>query len=176
MLSPRRAAREAALLVMFAVDAGRIDDPDEALETFAAHLRDDTEVVDNLFGPDEGGAKPGFFAHVQRQLSDEGQWPFVERLVKGAMDHQQAIDNLIGRCSLNWKLSRMSRVDRNILRLAAYELAFEPDVPGRATLNEAIELAKRYGAEDSGKFVNGILDRIAQDLGRLEDQDDDHAG
>ena len=89
--------------------------------------------------------------------------------MRGAMNHRTAIDDLVGRCSLNWKLSRMGRVDRNILRLAAYELAFEPDVPGRATLNEAIELAKRYGTEDSGKFVNGILDRIAQDLGRLED-------
>ncbi len=168
-MSPRRAAREAALLVMFAIDAGKVEDAEEALATFEAHLRDDQEVVTDLFGPDDGEPKPGLFGHVRRQLSAEGQWPFVERLVRGAMNHRTAIDDLVGRCSLNWKLSRMGRVDRNILRLAAYELAFEPDVPGRATLNEAIELAKRYGTEDSGKFVNGILDRIAQDLGRLED-------
>ena len=61
----------------------------------------------------------------------------------------------------------MARVDRNVLRLAAYELVFEPDIPTRATLNEAIEIAKRYGSVDSGKFVNGILDRIAQELDRV---------
>ena len=85
----------------------------------------------------------------------------------GVDAHHRAIDALVGRCSLNWKVSRMGKVDRNVLRLAAYELAFEPDVPTRATLNEAIEIAKRYGSEDSGKFVNGILDRIAQELGRV---------
>jgi hypothetical protein len=76
-----------------------------------------------------------------------------------------ALDELIARCSLNWKVPRMGIVDRNILRLSAYELAFESDVPSRVTLNEAIELAKRYGTEDSGAFVNGILDRIAQRAG-----------
>lgn len=170
-MSPRRAAREAALLVMFAIDSGRMEDAEEALVAFERHLRDDEEVVGDLFGPGQGEPSPGFYAHVRRQLSEAGQWPFACRLVRGAMSHLAAIDDLVGRCSLNWKLSRMARVDRNILRLAAYELAFEPDVPGRATLNEAIELAKRYGTEDSGKFVNGILDRIAQDLGRLEDRD-----
>ena len=87
--------------------------------------------------------------------------------MRGVSDHLRVIDDLIGKSSLNWKVPRMNRVDRNILRQAAYELAFEPEVPGRATLNEAIELAKRYGTEDSGKFVNGILDRIAQDLERV---------
>ena len=75
-----------------------------------------------------------------------------------------SLDELIGRCSLNWKISRMGRVDRNVLRLAAYELAFEGDIPTRVTLNEAVELAKRFGTEDSSKFVNGIIDRIAQEL------------
>ncbi len=174
MFTPRRAAREAALLIMFAIDAGKLEDGEEAIGAFVENLRGDPEVLEDVFfeteEDDERTPTPGFFAHVRRHLSeDEGQWPFVERLVRGAMSHLNAIDDLVGRCSLNWKLSRMARVDRNILRLAAYELAFEPDVPGRATLNEAIELAKRYGTEDSGKFVNGILDRIAQDLGRLED-------
>jgi len=65
----------------------------------------------------------------------------------------------------------MGIVDRNILRLAAFELAFEADVPSRVTLNEGIELAKRYGTEESGAFVNGILDRIAQELGRVGGRD-----
>jgi N utilization substance protein B len=101
-------------------------------------------------------------------LNPEGaHWQFVDRMVRGVASHSTAIDEIIERFSLNWKVSRMSRVDRNILRLAAYELAFESDVPSRATLNEAIEIAKRFSSEESGKFVNGILDRIAQVFGRV---------
>ena len=167
MISPRRAAREAALVILFAAEVGQVTDPDEALSTFHEHLGEDGEVLEDLFGDAEAEPTPGL-GRVRIALSEGGpQWPFVERIVHGVYAHLAAIDDLISRCSLNWKLSRMTRVDRNILRMAAYELAFEPDVPGRATLNEAIELAKRYGTEDSGKFVNGILDRIAQDLERV---------
>lgn len=171
MISARRAAREAALLVLFAVDArsrNRIEDVDPELAAFRDHLRVDDEVLADLFADDPEGPSPGLLRRAGQVLDTEGaHWPFVERLVKGVEAHSRALDELIGRCSLNWKLPRMGRVDRNVLRLAAYELAFEPDVPTKATLNEAIEIAKRYGTEDSGKFVNGILDRIAQDLGRV---------
>ncbi|MCB9549823.1 MAG: transcription antitermination factor NusB [Myxococcales bacterium] len=166
MRSGRRAAREAALLIMFAVDAAEVP-PEEALTLFAAHLRDDDEVLQSLVATAEDGS-PGAVDHARALLDPEGShWRFVERLVEGTISHRAAIDTLIGRYSLNWKVTRMSRVDRNVLRLAAYELAFEGEVPVKATLNEAIELAKRYGAEDSGKFVNGILDRIAQELERV---------
>lgn len=164
-VSGRRAAREIALLVLFAVDAGNLDSAEEALKAFADNLRDDSEVVHDLFGEEEGPTDAKLRERIQALLkSDSNHWTFVERLVRGVMDNLVAIDDLISRCSLNWKLGRMNRVDRNILRLAAFELAFEGDVPGKATLNEAIEIAKRYGTEESGKFVNGILDRIAQDL------------
>lgn len=164
-LSGRRAAREAALLVLFAIDAGHLDRADESLAAFAAHLRDDPEVIDHVFGEPDAPVDEALRARVRVLLESEGNlWTFVERLVRGVVDNLVAIDDLIGRSSLNWKLGRMNRVDRNILRLAAFELAFEGDVPGKATLNEAIEIAKRYGTEDSGKFVNGILDRIAQEL------------
>lgn len=165
MTSGRRAAREAALAILFAIDASRADEPNETLALFREHLRDDPEVVAVLFGDEE--PDPKLLGRVRKVLSEDGQWDFVERLVRGTMSNRKAIDELVSRCSLNWKVSRMGRVDRNILRLAAYELAFESDVPSKATLNEAIEMAKRYGTEDSGKFVNGILDRIAQDLERL---------
>ena len=171
MISARRAAREAALLVLFAVDArsrNRIEDVEPELEAFRDHLRTDEEVLADLFADDLAGPSPGLIRRASKVLDTDGaHWPFVERLVKGVEAHSRALAELIGRCSLNWKLPRMGRVDRNVLRLAAYELAFEPDVPTKATLNEAIEIAKRYGTEDSGKFVNGILDRIAQDLGRV---------
>lgn len=170
MISGRRAAREAALLVLFATDARNhktIADVDEPLSVFREHLRGDAEVITDLFSEDEE-APPGLVRRARKILGgDGGQWPFVERLVRGVESHSKAIDELISRSSLNWKLPRMGRVDRCVLRLATYELAFESDVPSRATLNEAIEIAKRYGTEDSGKFVNGILDRIANDLERV---------
>lgn len=172
MISGRRAAREAALLVLFATDARNhktIADVDEPLAAFREHLRADPEVIADLFGDDDEEEVPaGLVRRALKVLDPDGaQWPFVERLVRGVESHAKAIDDLISRSSLNWKLPRMGRVDRCVLRLATFELAFESDVPSRATLNEAIEIAKRYGTEDSGKFVNGILDRIATDLERV---------
>lgn len=164
MISARRAAREAALVVLFAVDAGKLTSAEVALSLVGERLRGDQELIEELFG-DEDAPDEKLMGRVMSMFSAQGsQWVFVERLVHGAMDHRAAIDDLISKCSINWKLSRMGRVDRNVLRLATYELAFEPDVPGRVTLDEAIEMAKRYGTQDSGKFVNGILDRIAQQL------------
>lgn len=170
MISARRAAREAVLLVLFAADARhekQVGDVEVPLEAFRTHLRHDDEVLGDLFAEDEDDPPAGLLRRARAILDTEGQWAFVERMVRGVADHSKAIDELIGRSSLNWKLPRMGRVDRCVLRMATYELAFEPDVPSRATLNEAIEIAKRYGTEDSGKFVNGILDRIAQDLERV---------
>lgn len=170
MISARRAAREAALLILFAADARndkQIGDVSGPLDAFRAHLSHDDEVLGDLFAEGEEEPPPGLLRRARAILEPAGQWAFVERLVRGVEAHSKAIDELIGRSSLNWKLPRMSRVDRCVLRMATFELAFESDVPSRATLNEAIEIAKRYGAEDSGKFVNGILDRIAQDLERV---------
>jgi len=86
---------------------------------------------------------------------------FAEELVRGVQSERPAIDEIIQRTSTNWKLDRMARVDRNILRLAVYELLRRGDVPVRVTLNEAIELGKKFGSEESSSFVNGVLDRIA---------------
>ena len=132
-------------------------------------LNDAIEVLTHLLGhSDYDPAPQSVLDRAKATIGPAGNhWPFVERIVMGVSSHSRAIDDLIERFSLNWKVSRMGRVDRNVLRLAAYELAFEPDVPSRATLNEAIEIAKRFGSEDSGKFVNGILDKIAQEFGRI---------
>jgi len=85
---------------------------------------------------------------------------FVERIVLGVIEHCQEIDRLIEQYSENWRLDRMNLVDRNILRMATFELLYFEDIPPKVTLNEAIDLGKRYGTEDSGSFINGILDRI----------------
>ena len=91
---------------------------------------------------------------------------FAERIVLGVLEHGQEIDRLIEQYSENWRLDRMSMIDRNILRMALFELLYCEDIPPKVTLDEAIELGKRYGSEDSGSFINGILDRIQNEVVR----------
>ena len=86
--------------------------------------------------------------------------PFFEKLVCGVLDIQPDLDAMIERYSMNWKIRRMACVDRNILRIAAYEMLFCNDIPPKVSINEAIEIAKRFGTEDSGAFINGIVDSI----------------
>ena len=89
---------------------------------------------------------------------------FSERLVRGTRERIKEIDALIDSSTENWRIGRMALVDRNILRLATYELLFQEDIPPKVSINEAIDLAKRYGDEESGKFVNGVLDRISRNI------------
>ncbi len=91
--------------------------------------------------------------------------PFFVRLVNGVMDAKQEIDAIIERYSDNWKMSRMSGVDRNILRVAVYELIYCKDIPSKVSINEAIDIGKKFGTDESGSFINGILDsiRLAQE-------------
>jgi N utilization substance protein B len=93
---------------------------------------------------------------------------YAERMVRGVATDLEKVDGAIRKASTNWRLERMARVDRNVLRLGAWELAQIDDVPRAVILDEAVELAKRFGSEDSGSFVNGVLDRIATDLGRVD--------
>lgn len=85
---------------------------------------------------------------------------FCERLVEGVRRNREEIDRLLEENAEHWTLKRMAVVDRNILRLATFELLHCPEIPFKVTLNEAVELAKKFGTEDSGGFINGILDRI----------------
>jgi transcription antitermination protein NusB len=93
---------------------------------------------------------------------------YADGVVRGVLDDLASVDEVIRKASTNWRLERMARVDRNVLRLGAYELLRNQDVPRAVILDEAVELAKRFGSEDSGAFVNGVLDRIAEDLGRVD--------
>ncbi len=86
---------------------------------------------------------------------------FAEDLVVGVMANREAIDAKIEEQSTNWSIARMTRVDLNILRIAVYELLFRPDIPKNVTINEAIEVAKKFGSEESPAFINGILDVVA---------------
>ncbi|HNX69462.1 MAG TPA: transcription antitermination factor NusB [Candidatus Omnitrophota bacterium] len=85
---------------------------------------------------------------------------FTEALVQGTSDHLPEIDEVITRYADNWELSRMAIIDRNIMRFGVYELLFLADIPPKVTINEAVNLAKKFSQEESGKFVNGILDKI----------------
>lgn len=123
----RRIARETALQVLFQVDLTQVD-PQLALRSTAAEF-----------------AVP------------ESSQEFAGRLVSGTLVHLQEIDDILKDVAKEWHLDRMSNVDRNILRLAAYELYFCPDIPGSVSVNEAIELAKAFSSEEASKFVNGIL-------------------
>ena len=86
-------------------------------------------------------------------------------LIQGVLSHLGELDEAVEQVSVNWRVSRMAKVDRNVLRLGAFELLHRPEVPPKVAINEAIDIATRYGSEESGAFINGILDKIAQRVG-----------
>ena len=92
--------------------------------------------------------------------AEESVKEFTGQLVKGVDDNKKDIDGAISKYATNWQIDRMAVVDRNILRIAAFEMLYLDDIPPKVSINEAIDIAKRYGDTDSGKFVNGILDKI----------------
>ena len=100
---------------------------------------------------------------LRLQTDDDEIYLFALGLVHGTNRHEREIDAEIKRCARNWHLSRLAAIDRNVLRMGVYELRFRPDIPPQVTLNESIELAKRFSTAKSGGFVNGVLDRIRQD-------------
>jgi len=143
----RRRARELALQFLYQYDAltessGESLNPEEQLSLFWE--RSDTPVPEDMK-------------------------EFSSVLILGACKNLAYIDDIIGRFSEHWRLSRMSKIDRNILRLSIYELMYLSDIPPAVTINEAVELGKRFGTEESGSFINGILDkiRIAREQGEL---------
>lgn len=99
---------------------------------------------------------------------DDNVKGFANILITGSCENIDGIDCIINRYSQHWRLSRMTKIDRNILRMAIYELAYMRNIPPPVTINEAIELAKKYGTENSGSFINGILDRVRIGLEKKE--------
>lgn len=91
---------------------------------------------------------------------------FANTLVRGTCEHLETIDRMIETVTENWVVDRMAAVDRNILRFATYELLYRKDIPPAVTINEAIEIAKKYSSTESASFLNGILDRIAREAGK----------
>ncbi len=99
---------------------------------------------------------------AERMKLAEKSFDYARRLVEGTVENRTAIDRLIRRHAENWRLERMPPIDRNILRLAIYEMLHEANVPEVVILDEAIELAKKFGSENSGRFINGLLDGVLQ--------------
>jgi len=131
----RRKAREVALQFLYQLDLSNDIDPTPYESEFWACHRVDGEA---------------------RSFADD--------IVRGTKMNQSKIDTLIGQFAEHWDLERMAVVDRNILRAAVYELLWRPDVPPRVAINEAIEIAKKFGTAESSRFINGVLDRIAREL------------
>jgi transcription antitermination protein NusB len=103
----------------------------------------------------------------QEHFSPNGEADeFLKRLVLGVLEHCQELDRLIEQYSENWRLDRINIIERNILRMALFELLYCEEIPPKVTINEAIDLGKRYGSEDSGGFINGILDGIQNEVVR----------
>ena len=134
-MGTRRAAREAALQALYQLDM-TADDAADRTVSFWAHFE----------GPDDVRA----FAH---------------ELVDGVQANREKIDALVASSAEHWRLPRLSKVDLNVLRLATFELLERPEIPAAVTLNEAVEIARRFGGDDSAAFVNGVLDHIAGMLG-----------
>ncbi len=131
----RRKAREVALQFLYQLDQTGVEDP--------APFEDD---------------------FWDRHPVDPDARAFAQALVRGAKAQQPKIDALIAESTEHWALERMAVVDRNILRMAVYELLCEPAVPGKVAINEAIEIAKKFGTAESSRFINGVLDRIHREL------------
>lgn len=93
---------------------------------------------------------------------EESVKEFSDTIVDGVAGNRDDLDEIITKYADNWELKRMATIDRNVLRVAVYELLYMPETPPKVAINEAIELAKKYGDKDSGKFVNGILDKISK--------------
>ncbi|HOO46938.1 MAG TPA: transcription antitermination factor NusB [Deltaproteobacteria bacterium] len=130
----RTKAREIALQYLYQVDITS-DHTEKTLDDFIDHFVDDEEIV-----------------------------PYAKELVGGVYAYLSHIDDMIEKASRNWTVSRMSSIDRNILRIATYELAYKPDIPYKVAINEGIELAKRFGSPRFPAFANGVLDRVRTEV------------
>lgn len=131
-MGDRRQARELALQALFFFDVD-ISDSDQHLEIFCANNEE----------------------NITQEVK-----PFFLELVKGVQENRSQIDGLLNKYSKNWRISRMPVVDRNIMRMAIFEFLKCPDIPTTVSINEAVEIGKKYGTKDSGSFINGVLDHI----------------
>jgi len=140
-MGARHSGREAALQMLFQIEASAAS-ADDAIDLFWRSFAADADPEGRVYADD---------------------------CVRGVVESGAALDQQIAAASQNWRVERMARVDRNVLRLGTWELVHQADIPRAVVLDEAVELAKAYGTDDSSAFVNGVLNKVADALGRKDE-------
>lgn len=146
----RRLAREIALQSLYQIEMNHVT-PAAAIEAAVHEATNDNE------------------ANLQVQ-GDDLSTDYIEKLVEGTERYKPLIDRTLAEYLKGWQMDRLARIDRAVLRLAAYEMIFREDVPAKVVVNEAIELAKHFGTEESGKFVNGVLGKMIHELPAIKEK------
>jgi N utilization substance protein B len=160
-MGKRREARERAVQFLFQHDLNPPEDIESALEQFWDSQRA------AAIARDQGAATWGQALELPPPTADEAAVRlFADPLIRGALEHRAEADTLIKKHAKNWDLHRIAAVDRNILRLAIFEMLHRDDIPPVVSINEAVDIAKKFSTQDSGKFVNGILDQVKGELMR----------
>jgi N utilization substance protein B len=160
-MGKRREARERAVQFLFQHDLNPPGDLQAALEQFWESQRA------AAIAEEKGTATWGQPVELPPPTADEAAVRlFAEPLIRGALEHRDESDEIIKKHALNWDLHRIAAVDRNILRLAIFEMMHRQDIPPVVSINEAVDIAKKFSTQDSGKFVNGILDKVKGELMR----------
>ena len=137
--------------------------PPENLDAALAQFWDSQRTA--AIAEEKGVANWGETVELPPPTAEEAEVRlFAEPMIRGAIEHRDAIDEQIKKYAKNWELHRIAAVDRNILRLAIYEMLYREDIPPIVSINEAVDIAKKFSTEDSGKFVNGILDKVKSEL------------
>lgn len=160
-MGKRREARERAVQFLFQNDLNPPDNMTAALNQFWESQRA------AAIAEDKGAATWGQQTDLPPPSTDEAAVRlFADPLIRGAIEKRNEIDEIIRRHTKNWEIHRIAAVDRNILRLAIYEMLFRDDIPPVVSINEAVDIAKKFSTHESGKFVNGILDKVRSELMR----------
>ncbi len=160
-MGKRREARERAVQFLFQYDMNPPEDLDRALEMFWETQRA------AAIAEEKGAANWGEPVELPPPTVDEAAVRlFADPLIRGALEHRDEADGVIKKHAKNWDLHRIAAVDRNVMRLAIFEMLHREDIPPVVSINEAVDIAKRFSTQDSGKFVNGILDKVKGELMR----------
>jgi transcription antitermination protein NusB len=160
-MGKRREARERAVQFLFQHDLNPPDDLDQALEQFWGSQRS------AAIAEEKGVATWGQHVELPQPAADEvAVRLFADPLIRGTLQFRDEIDAKIKQHVQNWELHRIAAVDRNVLRLALFEMLHRDDIPPVVSINEAVDIAKKFSTGDSGKFVNGVLDKVKGELMR----------
>jgi len=157
MAGPRRRSREIALQILHQIDVSGAPESDADVDMMVARFFEHLALKGGPAREDDEEEATDVGAKIDR--------PLVQELVRGVTQHWAELDEILTNLSQNWRLERMAIVERNVIRIALYELKYAESVPVNVVLNEAVELAKRYGTAEGAAFTNGLLDRAVGELG-----------